>query len=387
MSKYNIACIADLHFRAFSPKDLYFELQEGFIKKLDDMDKLDLIVILGDLYNAETGLNNIDTVYSFKFGNDIKRIALEKNTKIRLIKGTRSHDQDQLYAFAQLFQDSGVDFKLITEVQDEQLFHDVRVLYIPEEYIEQPGQYYHPWLKVGQLYDFIFMHGLVDDATFVAKGQESESTHKNAPIFHTEDLLDHTIACVMSGHIHTMMNIKESFYYVGSYSCWKHGEEEDKGFYLIEYDTNTQRYETEFVVNKNRKRFITITIEKENELFNKDLTNAINYLIGLSENFTYDNLRFKIFIPNEYNNTLLLTQSIKEAFSSKKNIKIEFKNNRDKIIEDQMKEKLTKVKEKYGYIFDNHLTPFDKISKFIQERFKIEISEEEVKRILTRSFK
>ena len=135
MSKYNIACIADLHFRAFPPKDLYFELQEGFIKKLDEMDKLDLIVILGDLYNAETGLNNIDTVYSFKFGNDIKRIALEKNAKVRLIKGTRSHDQDQLYAFAQLFQDSGVDFKLITEVQDEQLFQDVRVLYIPEEYM------------------------------------------------------------------------------------------------------------------------------------------------------------------------------------------------------------------------------------------------------------
>lgn len=387
MNKYEIACIGDLHFRAFSPKDLYFELQEGFIKTLKNMDKLDVIVILGDVYNAESGLNNLDTVYSFKFINDVKEIAINKKTKVRMIQGTRSHDQDQLFALAQLFYNSGVDFKLITEVQDEMLFDDIRVLYIPEEYIENPGEYYRPWLKPGQVYDFIFMHGLVDDASFVAKNQESESTHKKAPIFHTEDLIDHTMGCIMSGHIHTRMCIKELFYYVGSYSCWKHGEEEDKGFYLIEYDTNTRRAETKFVINKNRKRFITISIEKDNELFSKDIVEAINYLLDLTKKFTYDNLRFKIYIPNEYNNTLLLTQSIKEAFSRQKNIKIEFKNNRDKLIEEEMKEKLSKVKDKYGYIFDNHLTPFDKISMFIKERFKIEISEDEVRRILTRSFK
>ena len=387
MSKYTIACTADLHFRAFSPKDLYNELKEGFVKELEEMDKLDVIVILGDLYNAESGLNNLDTVYSFKFGNDLKRIALSKGAKIRLIKGTHSHDQDQLFAFAQLFDNSGVDFRLITEVTDEMLFEDLRVLYIPEEYMEDKEEYYKKWFDEKEFYDFIFMHGLVDDAAFVAKNQESETTHKKAPIFNTDDLIARTIGCIMSGHIHTMMNIKDVFYYVGSYSCWKHGEEEDKGYYIVNYDTNTRKYTAEFKINKLRKRFITVSIEKDNEIFNMDMVDAINYLINLTKKFTYDNLRFKIFIPNEYKNTLLLTQSIKEAFSKQKNIKIEFKNNRDKVIEEEMKAKLSKVKEQYGYIFDNHITPYEKISRFIKERFKVEISEDEVKRILTRSFK
>ena len=59
-NKYTGAVIADIHAGAFSGEILYNELLHGFIKHLKSMDKLDFVIIAGDLFDIKIKIGALE---------------------------------------------------------------------------------------------------------------------------------------------------------------------------------------------------------------------------------------------------------------------------------------------------------------------------------------
>lgn len=385
--KYNIISIADLHFGAFPADILMYELEEVFFPYIDKLGSdLDLVTINGDTFDEKISLNSKAALMAVVTFKKLLRKASEYNFKIRVIKGTKSHDNDQLKILELLVDEyKSTDFNIIYTVGEEELFPGFRVLYIPEEYINVPvEEYYKDFLYSNRFYDMIFMHGMVTDAAFVSKSQESEIIHAKAPIFETKDLLK-VSTLVSAGHIHTKMEIKQDFYYNSSFSRWMHGEEGDKGFMHFIYDDN-KRYEMKFIKNKKAREFITMEFSIDDKIFDQDAEGVLDSILWHSQEVSgCHNLKLRINIPESYSQTNVLIESLKEVFSNHINIKLDIRNEKVLNQDNKTQETIDLLMDRYGYIFDKSIPYEDKIQLFIKDRYGKDINIDTIKRSIYKS--
>ena len=374
--KYKGVMIADIHFGALPVERLYNELEIflDFIEKKS----LDFIVILGDWFDKKINLNSKDAKYSTVFFERICQICVDNSIKLRIIQGTESHDNSQLEVLEILAKNKPVDFKVFYEVEEEELFPDFNVLYVPEEYINSIDEKYGKYMN--KKYDMIFGHGMIQEVKFAALIQSSETTMKKAPIFKSKMLCDMCYGPIFFGHIHTKDIFNDRLYYVGSYSRWKFGEEEDKGFYYVKYENDTKEFEAKFIVNDKAMKYDTIEIyEKESGFYKLNTENQIKYIQNLIQSFEYDFLRLQFYIPQGYENENLLINMINESFGKYKNLKLDFKVNSKIKSKREVEEKINLLLDKYGFIFDNKIDTYTKINKFILEKYNKDISVEKIK--------
>ena len=374
--KYKGVMIADIHFGALPVERLYNELEIflDFIEKKS----LDFIIILGDWFDKKINLNSKDAKYSTVFFERICQICIDNDIKLRIIQGTESHDNSQLEVLEILAKNKPVDFKVFYEVEEEELFPDFNVLYVPEEYINSIDEKYGKYMN--KKYDMIFGHGMIQEVKFAALIQSSETTMKKAPIFKSKMLCDMCYGPIFFGHIHTKDIFNDRLYYVGSYSRWKFGEEEDKGFYYVKYENDTKEFEAKFIVNDKAMKYDTIEIyEKESGFYKLNTENQIKYIQNLIQSFEYDFLRLQFYIPQGYENENLLINMINESFGKYKNLKLDFKVNSKIKSKREVEEKINLLLDKYGFIFDNKIDTYTKINKFILEKYNKDISVEKIK--------
>ena len=368
--KYKGVMIADIHFGALPVERLYNELEIflDFIEKKS----LDFIVILGDWFDKKINLNSKDAKYSTVFFERICQICIDNDIKLRIIQGTESHDNSQLEVLEILAKNKPVDFKVFYEVEEEELFPDFNVLYVPEEYINSIDEKYGKYMN--KKYDMIFGHGMIQEVKFAALIQSSETTMKKAPIFKSKMLCDMCYGPIFFGHIHTKDIFNDRLYYVGSYSRWKFGEEEDKGFYYVKYENDTKEFEAKFIINNKAMKYDTIEIyEKESGFYKLNTENQIKYIQNLIQSFEYDFLRLQFYIPQGYENENLLINMINESFGKYKNLKLDFKVNSKIKSKREVEEKINLLLDKYGFIFDNKIDTYTKINKFILEKYNKDI--------------
>lgn len=373
MSVIVAAHISDIHFGAFDTDILLKELKFNFLKVLKKMPKLDVIFIQGDLYNHELSLNSKGAYNSFKFKDELEDVALDKNSKIRVFKGTRSHDFNQLN---NLKFGNRIDFKIINSVCKEKLFKNYKVLYLPEEYMNNPKKYYEDYFNVeDNHYDLIVGHGLFEETSF--SKYNSETQIQTAPVFNSKIISRICRGPVSFGHIHDAVIIKDKIFYTGSFSRWCHGEENPKGFYFSLYDTETGNFKIVPVINTMARTFVTKNFTKF------ILNNSIEKIIDKIEYYLLvkyiDNLKIKI---KEINNPdfLLKLDILKNYFSSNNHISIEIKKI-NSISEDLEEEK--KLVNQYSYLFDD-LPLEEEATRFINEEFQYDITIERVNDILNK---
>lgn len=370
------AILSDIHAGAFEAKQWYHELEEGFLTHIGKLAILDFVILSGDYFHTKISANSEHARYALRFLTKLIRICAEKDAKLRIIKGTESHDNKQLEMFDGLQTAAQCDFKVIHTVASEYLFEDLRVLYIPEEYMEDMDEFYGEYFS--ETYDYVIGHGLVDKAVFIAATQESEQTMSKAPIFKT-DILHHICrGPIYFGHIHKPMKV-DRFRYVGSYSRWAFGEEEDKGFIMTYYTPETGKFKDEFIVNDHARKFETIKVEYSSPMFNRTQQEQIEYLIQITDTLMTDYLRLEINIPEDYENPMLLTNMLNEVFNKFKNVKLKINNNSKTRQKKEVEEKINALIERYGYIFDKTKSAEEKISKFIKTKHNRDISTEKVR--------
>lgn len=372
--------IADVHFGALSSEELYNQLSKHFLNHLKKMKVLDFVVIAGDLFDAKISLNSDHTKYAFLFLKSLINICISKNAKLRIIKGTESHDNRQLDVL-QFLMSSNCDIKIFNHVESEELFPDFNVLYIPEEYMEDKDRYYNEFFN--KEYDMIFGHGLMNEVAFVAKMQDSEVTMAKAPIFKSDELLNICKGPIFFGHIHKAQCIKERIYYTGSFSRWCFGEESEKGFMMVVYNPENNNYETEFIENKSAKIYNTMIVDYGSKFFSIEANQQLEYILSLVQTLDVYRLRIIFNIPEDYENPIFVTNLINDTFSKYPDIKVIINNNsREKKKKKEVEDKIQLLMTKYDFIFDKSLSPEDKISKFILLKYNKNITVDKMREYL-----
>ena len=367
------AHISDVHFGAFDSDELLKELRYQFLNKLKHLPQLDVIYIQGDLYHYELSLNSKHARNSFTFIDLLLQLAYEKNAKVRIIVGTRSHDFNQLNNIMSMRKD--VDIRVINRVQEEELFTDYKVLYLPEEYIKDPQEYYYDYFNVDDgYYNAIVGHGFFEENCF--SNHNSETVMKAAPIFNSKELIRICSGPITFGHDHSATHIKKKIFYTGSFSRWCQGEEEPKGFFISINNVYNENFKIIPVQNIMARKFVSRTITKLLKKYEVEtIINIINEYMEIHNIFNFRLIAFEV------NDSVIMTKLsiLQSHLRNNKNINLVIKKNSITIDEDDLNDQIL---EKYDYLFDDGIELEEKVSTYINTEFDYNISDERVDEIL-----
>lgn len=376
--------IADLHIGCMNAERQYDEIQSIIFPKIKSV-KPDFIIFLGDFFDHKASLNDALSYYSFLVFTKIISICEELNlqTKIRFIYGTESHEWNQYHIIETM--KTSLDVKVIRYCEEEELYPDLHVLYIPEEHIYDKGEYYKEYLTQPKKYDYIFGHGVIREVMKEAAitSDNQTSNRKKVPVFSTGELMYACKGQTYFGHYHIHSNMDDEVFYVGSFNRWCFGEEEDKGIYLVE--KRDDEYYNKFIINDMSEIYKTISFGYDNIIFkdNEALTKKLDQIDDMIKNKIFDYVRFEFNIPSDAFNPEFIMNVIKERYRFNDNIKTN-------IVHGYVEEKKKKDKEEIEQwnienapIFNKDLHIEDKVSYFIGMEFKREIKPDRVNLYLT----
>ena len=90
-----IVVLSDLHYghRKVSGKHLYFNLVKFAYPEIE---KCDLLILSGDTFHSLLDFNHPAASYIIQFFNDLFYMSQKYHFKIRILRGTYSHDRDQV---------------------------------------------------------------------------------------------------------------------------------------------------------------------------------------------------------------------------------------------------------------------------------------------------
>ena len=95
MPKYIGAVISDIHVGSFNVDRLHEELKVLFLDRLYDIPKLDFLVVCGDFFDHKFFLNDKEASVGYIILKEIVELCKEKNTVLRFVYGTESHECNQ----------------------------------------------------------------------------------------------------------------------------------------------------------------------------------------------------------------------------------------------------------------------------------------------------
>ena len=386
---------ADIHIGAMDYNQTYEECM--YIKKLlEEYRKdgiLDFIILGGDFFDKQLYGNDPFIDLALK----LMVYMLTSAKVVRVVYGTSSHDSDQYGMFDTLATDVPVamegfeyNFRVINTVSEEELLPGLKVLYIPEEYIYNKKDYYAPYLEKDHHYDYIFGHGMIYEAFEgrIKKETSENMTRKKAPIFSSKELGDACKGDVLFGHYHVHTEMNDNVSYVGSFSRWIFGEEEDKGFYQLSCDPEKEEYKKTFVINEKALKYVTYTFGYKDSVFSstEEMEKTAQKILKNRIKHQIDRMRVIFNIPVGYENPEALIKFFTNRFKDEKYIKVEFSNgyveqkkNTDKTVEDIVREEMP---PEYKLFIDKNVPEEDKLSLFLKLRRGVEISPEKIKKYL-----
>ena len=357
-----IAAIADLHFGAITPEKQYRILYEQFVKEIERLPILDVITILGDIFDRRVMSDSDAAMYASLMMQNIRQIAIEKNATVVVIMGTKQHDADQLKMFYHYLDDPQFDIRIVETLKFEYI-KGMKVLCIPELY-GVDDSVYEKLLHGSGPYDMVMAH-----CTF-----EGTIYGNNAGLSRLFTIQDFSLCQgpILSGHVHTPGCYQSDFYYCGSPLRWKFGEEQQKGFMLLCYDLDSKRY-LPYMVPVKSFEYVTVSIES---FVNSPPEDIIKYIDGVKSNgIDYVRISISDAISNESINIL------KEYYRNDNTIK--FKQTQQQSAKIKQSEATDDNFSKYSYLFDKSLSPYDVLAKYVNDRQnEVIVSADEIKRII-----
>lgn len=376
--KYSFLVVGDIHFGYYPPELLYKE----FNLILDSIDKYkpNCVVIAGDYYDNKLSMASAHSVYSIKAFSNLVKKCEENHIKLRQIKGTNSHDpENQLKNLAQIANGTYCDYKLFLTVDEEELFPGIKVLYIPEEYMDDKDSYYNLYFK--NHYQAVFGHGMFEETNF--SSNDKYKTMRKYPVFNSKEMEELCEGPIVFGHIHTPQRIRNRIQYTGSLVRSRFGEEEAKGIYLASFDTENKETEFTFIENEITTKYDTIEINSDNQVFSMMINEQINYFKKLVDNYKRDYLRIKISLPEDMVNSTMFIDGITVTFNDMKDVTILIQDNSKIKLNKEIKEKVDLLMDKYNFIFDKSVGYDIKIQEFIKLKTGKVISLERIRSMIS----
>lgn len=337
-----ILLLADLHFGAIKDAKYVKSIWDDIILKEIISNKTDLVVILGDYFDRLFATN--DDLISLPIECMDTLVRACKNTKIRIIYGTESHEMNQYNLFNH-FMNHG-DIRIIRH-HCEETINGKSILYLPEEYVQDKQIEYADTLYAKK-YDYIFGHGIIVEGMPPIVGMSKpKSKEKQVPRFKVKELSEHSKITVF-GHYHIHTDI-DNVHYVGSLFRWKFGEDTPKGYTIIE------DCEFKFIENKEAWPFITYEFQDD------DVSTISQKIAKIKEKHAdifesgHGKIRFifKSDNPSFYEN-LRTTLMQDKMISSMIKTEVETRVETDDGLEDE-----------FEFVLDKSIPPIDKISRLI----------------------
>lgn len=383
--KYNILNLADVHYGVMDP-GLQYENLELFLIFLQKYKNIDLIVILGDYFHSQLPLNSQSAINAIQWMNRLYVIAKQIGVKkVRVIKGTKEHDNDQLESFRELEDESGF-FKIFNANTYEETLPDLKCIYCPDESINAKDyklKYIDNLLKFPNIG---FFHGSFDVVLPDIVVQLSEETSMKSIIYEYNFWSKIIQGPMISGHWHDG-NELDSLIYIGSYDRWAFDEMQNKGFGFVQIDTTTNEYFYKKIKNEFALDYITYTINTH--LYNtiQDYTAFIKNIDHTIDKEKNQKIRIVINITDEKDINDTFIMSIKHYFINNKTIKVVTKNKIKNNKKDEKKKKNVEVKSKYSFIFDKSLDKAEVIQRFILESKNKEIPIDKIQKVIDKYIK
>lgn len=341
--------IADIHIgmKNVSAKSIKEQLKKNFIEPIKTMKYLDGIFILGDLLHTIISMNSeyaevmqwfVDKIY--------KEAKRRKDCVIIIIKGTISHDNDQLNNIKHYqLNDDGVDFRVYEKPEAIRIWDDYRVLILPDVRMKSTKEI-DALLK--DRYDLILGHGTIDAMQFFV--QESEESPMKTIVYDSNKLMERCDGPVLFGHIHQYQSIRDQFYYVGSFTLLERGIT-NPGFLVGGiYNKDRTKYKIERYSNPDAPKYFdwVITREMLEKYDAGDLLGAIDAL--LEDVGPNDLITLRITRGDDLSGAdkVMMIESRyrpDKRFSIIKKIKTKKEEDRDKLIAEK--------RDKFGYVTDN----------------------------------
>ncbi len=301
--------LSDLHIGhpKINSETLIYNLEKYVYPELEDCDG---IFLGGDIFHSSISLDNSAAMCATTFIQDLYNLSRKYNFFIRVLRGTWSHDKNQLELFNALQKYKKIDMKYFDTVSIEYIKKvDLYVLYIPDNL---------PFRNIPELMDHIkdlmrqigitkinlvIGHGYFNHALPLAMKHLQDTTLSYK---HFSSIVNGPI---VMGHVHTPSSYK-NIHYIGSFERHNHGEEEAKGFLISKYDN--KKWSLKFVENKDTVKFITLHIDKYltldsttifDEITLLPFTEIIEKRFNGDTSFGFlrivvkdDNLRFKVLL-------------------------------------------------------------------------------------------
>ena len=351
--RYNIVSIADIHWGAMDPDEMYNNLQYflDFIKMRGD---IDLVVICGDYFDYRLTLNSKAALKALRWFDELYNTCINSGVKrLRMIRGTKEHDNDQLEAIHP--RETGEFFKKFYVTTTEETLPDLNCIYCPDETLNL-HEYEKLYMdQMMSIHDIGFFHGNFDiklPKLVINQNLESEIPS----IIYFKDYWSKFInGPMIAGHWHVFTD-SDPLIYIGSYDRWIFGEEEDKGFLFTQYNTEDHSYYWKHIVNPFAKKYESIIIDNSLCISPDDFANLHNDIIDLKKSDPEMKIRvvYQITIDNE--ESLVNFNEFKNVISSMKNIKIDVKDFVKKRNKEKQKERVAISSGRYSYILNN---PYD----------------------------
>lgn len=363
---YRIAFEADKHWGAMRVEDQY--RSSYIIKRFLADFPIDLYINLGDFFDTKLLLNSKSSIYALRDFDEKVEICHRRGIPVRVIKGTRGHDYDQWEAFDKIYQNPKFNVKYFRTATVEETLPGLTIWYAPEEnmnFTNYVNEYAD--LLLDKPIQLAALHGSFDkimpSVALTAIDNDSMSTS----LVYKYDELEHIIrGPLIAGHWHDG-ETHEHLTYVGSYDRWTFGEDELKGFLIVEYDTETNEYRQIKVPNimaGKYKTYEVFTSLYKGQTEYKALIDAVQASLDADSRVQ---IRILVKINELLSDTEEQLDNLKYVFANERRVKITVINQIHLTIKEEKRKETQKLESAYSYIRDKNLTVPEKVQRFIQQ--------------------
>jgi len=273
----------DVHLGHYKvPSDLIrARLKKHFVSRIKEVD---FVVIGGDWYDCEISLVDNQVGDALGAGDDLLKEAHLHNKPVLILRGTISHDRNQLRLFevskTQLGLDT-LDLRIYNKISVDDL-NGLKLGFVPDDLPYSSSQEAIQVLrdrmdeKGYKELDYVFVHGCFHHIF-------PENVTKRPKCTFRYDEFPFVKKKVICAHIHTPSE-KELIIYAGSFDRLRQGEEEAKGFLMIE--DHKDHCNTTFIENTDATCFKSVLIkEKDIEKAIRIFTKFVSKLDLTKKNF------------------------------------------------------------------------------------------------------
>lgn len=388
--KYNILIISDLHWGVMEEDRMeiqycfILEFIDGIYSRVDkgNLEKIDLIVVAGDYFDSQLNLNSRRAIKALDWFDTLYSKANAYNIPIRMIRGTLSHDADQMDVFRKYEH----NLKIFTKCTSEETLPGLRCVYCPDEVMDTRDYILEYMDEILADNSVGFFHGSFDtvikqdiDVTQLLTEEPEELMKLVTSVTFPMNYFQRAVRyCWVGGHWHDG-NTYANVYYTGSPTRWIHGENESKGFGFLSVDTDSDRYFYKKIVNPIAPQFNTFNWYPE-DIEEGYMINNASALMDLidAKVMEYETMNveynIRIMIYDEENRrtcTNTCIETFKDHYLKNKHVVIRIKS-RDKGKKKKQKPVEETVKD-YSFIHDKNVSVADQIREFIKVKMGVDI--------------